>query len=366
MAWGSSGIFLFPIESLPHQVFLVFVIGGMVAGTTATFSVVPRAFFAFSVPALIPISVRFAVLGDDIHLAMGGMTLLFWVMMIFAARRINSSTVASLKLRFENSDLVSQLAAANEQSDFLNRTLLSEIDERKKVEHALRRSESRLRHLSTELLNAQEQERKLVAGEIHDSIGTSLTATLYKVQSVLGQIGNQSPQATAALKSLIPIIQGAINEARRIQMALRPSILDEIGILATIEWFCEQFESTYSNIAVRKVVDIREDDVSGALKTVIFRVLQEAMNNIAKHSRADGVVLVIEKTDQAIRLAIEDNGRGFDVSEAISRGATTRGLGLDSMRERTELAGGSFTIEADKGRGTIIRASWPVERPSSR
>lgn len=360
MAWGSAGIFLFPIESLPHQAFLAFVIGGMVAGAAAAFSVIPKAFFAYSLPALIPLIVRFAALGDELHMAMGGMVLLFGLIMIFIAKRMNSITVTSLNLRFENSGLVSHLTAEKEQSNDLNRKLLSEIDERQRIENELRNSESRLRHLSSELLSAQEQERKLVAGEIHDSIGASLAATLYKVETALKQIGEHNPQATAALKSLIPIIQGAIDEARRIQMALRPSILDDLGILATIGWFCRQFESTYSNIALRKEIDIGEDDVPDALKTVIYRVLQEAMNNIAKHSKANEVVLMIRKADRAIQLVIRDNGQGFDMSEARSRGATSRGLGLESMRERTELVGGSFTIESSQGTGTIIRASWPA------
>jgi signal transduction histidine kinase len=105
--------------------------------------------------------------------------------------------------------------------------------------------------------------------------------------------------------------------------------------------------------------------VPETLKTVIYRVMQEAMNNIAKHSKANGVVLMIRKTDQEIQLVIRDNGQGFDMSEARSRGATARGLGLESMRERVELAGGSFTMESTKGTGTTIRASWPVEQRSS-
>ena len=106
MAWGSAGIFLFPIESIVHQTFLTFVIGGMVAGAAASFSALPKAFFAYSVPALTPIIVRFCLLGDELHLAMAGMVLLFGLMMVFIAMRVNALTVASLKLRFENSGLV--------------------------------------------------------------------------------------------------------------------------------------------------------------------------------------------------------------------------------------------------------------------
>jgi signal transduction histidine kinase len=95
------------------------------------------------------------------------------------------------------------------------------------------------------------------------------------------------------------------------------------------------------------------------LKTVIYRVLQEAMNNVAKHSNADLVRIYLVKTDGTINFTIQDTGRGFDLEQERSAGNTRRGFGLASMRERTELAGGSLSIESGKGAGTIVRASWP-------
>ena len=134
MVWGSSAIFLFPIDSLAHQTFLAFVIGGMVAGAAGAFSSIMKAFLAFSVPALSPIIVRFALLGDEFHLAMGGMTLLFGVMMFFIALRIHAVRITSVKLRFENSGLASHLAAEKEKSDELNEKLFFEIRERERIE----------------------------------------------------------------------------------------------------------------------------------------------------------------------------------------------------------------------------------------
>jgi signal transduction histidine kinase len=169
-----------------------------------------------------------------------------------------------------------------------------------------------------------------------------------------------SPKTTTALKSLIPIVQGAIEEARRIQMNLRPSMLDDLGILATISWFCRQFESTYSRIRVSQSIEIEEHEVPGSLRTVIFRVLQEGLNNIAKHSMAKMVLLSLRKTDQAIELVVQDNGKGFDLSKAEFSDRAAHGLGLNSMRERTELSRGSFEIESTLGKGTVIRAAWPI------
>jgi PAS domain S-box-containing protein len=135
MAWGSAGILLFPVESLGHQTFLVFVIGGMVAGAAAAFSSVMKAYLAYSIPALGPIVIRFALLGDEIHVAMGGMALLFGLLMTFIARHMNSVTVTSLKLRFDNSGLVSHLT------------------ERKKAEETLRKSEIKYRKLHESMMD---------------------------------------------------------------------------------------------------------------------------------------------------------------------------------------------------------------------
>jgi signal transduction histidine kinase len=179
------------------------------------------------------------------------------------------------------------------------------------------------------------------------------------VESALAQISRAHPQTKEFLESVLPIIQETANEARRIQMNLRPSILDDLGILATIGWFCRQYKSTYSAIHVKQEIHIEEQEVSDSLKTVIFRVLQEAMNNVAKHSKASAVLLSLRKADQAIQLVVRDNGRGFVVEDILSRKGSSRGLGLDSMRERTELSGGKFTVESTDS-GTVIQASWPL------
>ncbi len=268
-----------------------------------------------------------------------------------------------MKLRFENSGLVSYLTAAKEKSDTLNENLLIEIAERERIEKELRKSESHLRYLSAELLTAHEKERKLVAQEIHDSIGGSLASAKFRVENAISQVGQNNSQITAALESISRILQSTIEEARRIQMALRPSILDDFGILTTINWFCREFESTYLDIPIQKEIDIKEDEVPDSLKIVIYRVLQEAMNNIGKHSKANAVVLSLRKSGGSIELAIRDNGQGFDPEEAHSHAGTGRGLGLDSMRERVELSGGSYLIESAKATGTAIKALWLVKEP---
>jgi signal transduction histidine kinase len=224
---------------------------------------------------------------------------------------------------------------------------------------ALRETENRLRVLATQLLTAQENERKLVAGEIHDSIGSALSAIRFRVEDTIKQ-GEQGVVASESLKGLMSTIQHAMEESRRIQTNLRPSMLDDLGILTTLEWHCREFQKTFSNIRIEKEIDQSENDVPPTLKTVIYRISQEALNNIAKHSKADLVTLSLRKPGSPIELTIQDNGQGFNVENIFSMESYKRGLGLSSMRERTELSGGTFTIESIQGKGTTIHASWQI------
>jgi len=125
-------------------------------------------------------------------------------------------------------------------------------------------------------------------------------------------------------------------------------------------WFCRRFQTIYSAIRIEQEIEIEEGDIPNALKIVIYRITQEAMNNIAKHSKADLIRLSLQKFDDRIELIFQDNGRGFDVEKALSSESVRRGLGLTSMRERVELSGGSLDIKSVEGKGTIILASWPL------
>ena len=156
------------------------------------------------------------------------------------------------------------------------------------------------------------------------------------------------------------MIREGMEEARRIQMDLRPSVLDDLGILAALSWLCRNFEATYSHIHIEKQTHIQEEEVPLPLKTPIYRISQEALNNIAKHSKADLARLSLKKIEDKIELKIEDNGTGFDLEKILSQDRDKRGLGLNSMRERTELSGGTFDVESTKGKGATIRASWPT------
>jgi PAS domain S-box-containing protein len=230
----------------------------------------------------------------------------------------------------------------------------------KQIEEELRWSEARLRLLSSQVLLAQETERKRIAKELHDGIGQYLSAIKYRVEHALVRKGPPQGQETEFLQDMIPVIQEAIEEIRRICMDLRPSILDDLGILATLSWFCREFQKTYSHLQIEQDISAGEEQIPGPLKIIIFRITQEALNNIAKHSRAGHVRLGLGLDDERLLLEIQDNGRGFQVEEATNGKAEGRGMGLAGMKERTELSGGEFQIRSNEKRGTLIRATWPL------
>jgi len=175
-------------------------------------------------------------------------------------------------------------------------------------------------------------------------------------------MGQENPgQVVKSLDAVVPVAQEAVEEVRRISGNLRPPILDDLGILATISWLCREVETIYSWIRIEKEINVQENEVPDQLKIVLFRVLQEAFNNIAKHSQADLIRLSISKTDGKIEMAVEDNGRGFGMEDVFSVESSGGGIGLNSMRERTELSGGSFSVESHRGAGTTVRASWPCD-----
>jgi signal transduction histidine kinase len=224
----------------------------------------------------------------------------------------------------------------------------------------LRKANEALRDLSSRLLSTQEEERKRIAGEIHDILGSSLSAVKFKIEYALQQIEKISNACTGSLKTVIPMVQDTIEECRRIQQDLRPPMLDQLGLLPTFSWFCRNFQSIYSHISVDREIGVEEEEIPENLKIVIYRITQEAMNNLAKYSQADQAHISLQKRDGHLEFVVQDNGIGFDTQKVFSLQNTRKGLGLTSMRERAELSGGSSSIESAEGKGTTIKVSWKI------
>lgn len=211
--------------------------------------------------------------------------------------------------------------------------------------NALRQSESEMRVLSAQLVAAQELERQRIARELHDSIGQALGGLKFELES------------GAALPQLASRLQGVIDEVRRISMDLRPSTLDDLGILPTLGWFMREFGAIYGHIELTRLVDVDEDEIAAPLKTAIYRIVQEAFHNVVTHSGARRVSLVLRRRQRQLELQVQDDGRGCDL-----RGRERGGLGLATMRERAEVTGGRFSLRSAPGEGTTVAVSWPIYR----
>jgi len=238
-----------------------------------------------------------------------------------------------------------------------------DITDRKRAEDVLRESRKQLRALSSRLLTAREDERKRIAQELHDSIGQILTTIKFGVENVVSPIdrGTAPPDVDVKkIRTLILIAQNGIEEIRRICADLWPSILDDLGILAAISRLCREFQIIYSDIHIEQQINVQENEVPDFLKIVIYRVLQEALNNIARHSEAHLVYVSLNKTKNTIELLVKDNGKGFNIEDVFYGDSFKRRLGSFNMKERTELSGGSFVVKSMRGKGTTILSSWHV------
>jgi len=235
-----------------------------------------------------------------------------------------------------------------------------DVTERHVMEQALRNSKLAMQELTSRMLTAQEDERRRVALDLHDSIGQSLSAIKFMVERAVEEFADGDPaKPLAVLRATVPVIQKSVEEVRHISMGLRPSTLDDLGLLATLDWFSREFQTTYPHIQVHKVRGVEEAQIPDGLKTSIFRIHQEAMNNAAKHSQATRITVALRHTGDQLQLAVQDDGQGFDPA-ATPAPSGAGGFGLASMRERAEFLGGTFTLTSSQGQGTQVLVQWPV------
>ena len=240
---------------------------------------------------------------------------------------------------------------------------LEEVTDREAAEEALRRSERRLRTLADRLLSARENERKQIARDMHDRLGSSLSALKYKMEALVHHLPDRdSRQIDETLGSLIPIIQQTIGEARRMQNDLRPPLLDDLGILPALSFVLREFQKTYAGIALEHRLEVREEEVPERLKTTVFRITQEALNNSGKYAQATQVLVYMGREQDRLKLVIRDNGIGFETQRLPESADQWAGIGLSTMKEQAELTGGLFSLESSPGRGTLIDVSWQFKK----
>jgi len=276
-----------------------------------------------------------------------------------------------LVLLKNHTDQHTDIALADEEStDCIDKTSLSPellkhciryTIERSRRVNKLKDAQKYLQALSSKLIDAQERERKIIGRELHDSIGSSLTAI--RMALAAGKSGTEKDSGASGKvpqEAILSMIDETIEETRRISEKLRPSILDDLGLIKTISWMQRKFQVLIPGITIRADIDITETEIPDPLKIVIYRILQEALNNIAKHSQADIVDLTMKMTDGRLELSVRDNGDGFDPKNTRSPNPASGGYGLEGMRDRIEFTKGDFEIISENGKGTTLRILWPI------
>jgi signal transduction histidine kinase len=235
------------------------------------------------------------------------------------------------------------------------------------VENALlhrqaRSREKMLAELLQAVVDAQESERQRIARELHDATGQSLTAIALGLRGVETQLAypmreHEITRIQAQLVELQSFSSGALQELRRVIADLRPSQLDELGLAAAIRWYT-QSSQRQGGAACRLRFQGDEENLSAGYKTLLFRIAQEALVNIAKHADAAEITVTLDMEPSEVRLVVEDDGRGFDVAQ-VEEGSRS-GWGLAGIRERTLLLGGTCLIESTPGRGTRVTICAPI------
>lgn len=221
---------------------------------------------------------------------------------------------------------------------------------REKYEETLR-SQRELKELSERLVDAQEQERRAISRELHDQVGQSLTALLIDLQNL-----SDTPHPTSVLASGLQRIkllaEECVSEVRNMALLLRPSMLDDLGLIAALEWQGREV-SKRTGLVVDVIDDQFADNLPEDHRTCVYRVVQEALHNCVKHAHAQRVRVIVQEQDQHLILSIEDDGIGFDQRRH-------RGMGFIGMQERVTRLGGNLTVDSLPGRGTRLRVELPL------
>lgn len=263
--------------------------------------------------------------------------------------------LTNIRLQREERQLPVEISLSTSllHGDILLTAVFRDLTESERAERELLQTNRQLRELSVSLQNVREQERTLIARELHDELGQSLTGIKLEVSWLGGHLpGEQQPTVT----SIKGQIDQTIASVRRLSAELRPLVLDDLGFSAAATWYITQF-SARTGVTVNVGLNAPDPPRGGAVATTLFRVLQESLTNVARHAEATSVEVRYERRGDNWMLRIADDGSGF-VHDPAQRG----NLGLIGMRERVQSLGGRFSVSTAPGRGTTIEVMIPVDK----
>jgi two-component system sensor histidine kinase UhpB len=224
-------------------------------------------------------------------------------------------------------------------------------------------AERRFRSLSRSVWRVQEDERRRLARELHDGIGQTLAALKNQLETARRLDGRSPEQTAASIGEALEIASQALQETRDLSRLLRPAVLDDLGLFPALRWLARTVGSRFS-IDVDLELQGADERFDLEIETLAFRVIQEALTNVAKHSGATSATVEVERSADRLRIRVSDPGRGFDPQGALGV-EREAGLGLRGMRDRAELFGGSVRVDSEPGRGAQIEILVPLAPPES-
>ncbi|HSR68296.1 MAG TPA: PAS domain S-box protein [Acidobacteriota bacterium] len=230
-----------------------------------------------------------------------------------------------------------------------------DITERRKAESELRTSHEELRRLSRHLVSAREEERKQIAREIHDELGQALTALKLDLSWMEEELAADQESLSAQARGMSNLVDETIRSLRSILTALRPAILDDLGLAAAVEWQTQEFQER-TRITCHLDCSAHEVELDQARATAVFRIFQEALTNVARHAEATQVHIRLEEDDGELSLTVRDNGMGIKKG----RSGASNTFGILGMRERALLLGGRLEIAGEEGSGTTVSLRVPL------
>ena len=285
-----------------------------------------------------------------------------WQRAAFFVCDVSSQRRAERELADLNRTLEQRVVTRTAEISSANHALRLEVARRREVERSLQTSQRELEGLSARLMSAQEEERKRIAQDLHDSVGQSLSAIKYSLERAQVLARRQELKAAGeVVESAVARVQRVMDDVRGISMNLRPAQLDDLGAASAVRWLCREWHDIYDAIAMDTEIDVEDEEIPAMLGTNVFRAVQESLNNVARHAGAQRVQVSMRMEDGTLAVTVQDDGSGFALSGDAARLVDSEGAsGLKGLRERAERSGGRCDVASAPGRGTTVRIEWPV------
>ena len=267
----------------------------------------------------------------------------------------HARVVMGLRRDGEEFPIEASISTVAEGDQHFFTVILRDVTQRVRAEDSLRRSKEEIRELALAASTAREQEKSRIARELHDELGQALTALKIDLGWLRERLSERDAEVHGKLRSMQVLLDGTVASTRRISADLRPLVLDDLGLVAGADWLAKNFTNR-TGVPCELVIGPGNLDLQDPHATTIFRVLQESLTNIAKHSEASQVEVILEREGTEVVLTVHDNGRGFAPGDPARPGH----FGLVGLRERAALLNGRVAIESSPGAGARIEIRLPL------